>query len=89
MAVIDNQGLSALKHVFVMRTLWRQIGRLMSFKKSAAKDRFPLGELAQERKKLREDCVAKNATIVQLRNDLKQVDKDIERTTKRVCSKQM
>lgn len=72
-----------------MRTLWRQIGRLMSFKKSAAKDRFPLGELAQERKKLREDCVSKNATIVQLRNDLKQVDKDIERTTKRVCSKQM
>ena len=56
-----------------MRTLWRQIGRLMSFKKSAAKDRFPLGELAQERKKLREDCVSKNATIVQLRNDLKQV----------------
>ncbi|CAB3999671.1 Hypothetical predicted protein, partial [Paramuricea clavata] len=56
----------------------------MSFKKSAAKDQFPLGELAQERKKLREDCVAKNATIVQLRNDLKQVDKDIERTTKRL-----
>jgi hypothetical protein len=45
--------------------------------------------LAQERKKLREDCVSKNYTIVQLRNDLKQVDKDIERTTKRVCSKQM
>jgi hypothetical protein len=61
----------------------------MSFKNSAAKDRFPLGELAQERKKLREDCVSKNATIVQLRNDLKQVDKDIERTTKKVCSKQM
>ena len=72
-----------------MRTLWRQIGRLMSFKKPAAKDRCPLGELAQERKKLRVDCVSKNATIVQLRNDLKQVDKDIERTTKRVCSKQM
>jgi septal ring factor EnvC (AmiA/AmiB activator) len=72
-----------------MRTLWIQIGRLMSVKKSAAKDRFPLGEFAQERKKLREDCVSKNATIVQLRNDLKQVEKDIERTTKRVCSKHM
>jgi hypothetical protein len=47
---IEIQLPHALKHVFVMRTLWRQIGRPMSFKKSAAKDRFHLGELAQEQK---------------------------------------
>lgn len=57
----------------------------MNIKKSVSKDRFPLGELAKERKKLNDEYVSKNATIVQLKNDLKQVDKDIEKTTKRVC----
>lgn len=58
----------------------------MSTNKASSRKRFPLGGLAQQRKILKDNYVAQNAKVVELTNDLKNVEKDVEKISKRVCN---
>lgn len=52
--------------------------------KTSSRKRFPIGEVAQQRKILKENYLAQNVKIIQLSNDLKLVENDVQKVSKKI-----